>query len=478
MNMPETTSFSWMIFSIAVIAAIATASHAIIHKRDPRSATIWLLAVALVPLGGSLCYLLFGINRVNRKAMRLRAARPAKSELSNLGSAGRDLPPHLASLARLGGTVSGKELLPGNRCTPLFGGTEAYPQMLQAICEAKHSIALASYIFEGKGIGALFVDTLAQARSRGVSVKVLIDDAYARLSNSDAYGALRLHGIDVALFNPPVIPARLHGLHLRNHRKLLIVDGYRGFTGGMNIHRPYWCPKAPESAFRDLHLEVSGPVVGQMRETFERDWYDSKEEELNESFWTGKSGGPITDGCSLARGIESGPDETLDRMRWIFIGAINAAQKKISIRTPYFLPDQPTIAALGAAALRGVRVEIVVPQNSDHPFVQWASKAHYWQIIEHGVCIYERPGPFDHGKLMIIDDAWVCVGSANWDARSLRLNFEFNLEIYDRRLALELGDDFARIRSASKKVRPTDLSDMPYFVKLRNGFARLFSPIL
>ena len=120
----------------------------------------------------------------------------------------------------------------------------------------------------------------------------------------------------------------------------------------------------------------------------------------------------------------------------------------------------------------------MVPQNSDHPFVQWASKAHYWQIIEHGVCIYERPGPFDHGKLMIIDDAWVCVGSANWDARSLRLNFELNLEIYDRRLALELGDDFARIRSASTKVRPTDLSGMPYFLKLRNGFARLFSPIL
>lgn len=183
-------------------------------------------------------------------------------------------------------------------------------------------------------------------------------------------------------------------------------------------------------------------------------------------------------GGSLARGIEAGPDETLDRMRWIFTGALSAARHSVRIWTPYFVPDQPIIAALNTAALRGVRIEVLTPANGDHPGVQWAARAHYWQVMEHGARIFERPGPFDHTKLMLVDGLWCCLGSANWDARSLRLNFEFNVEVYDTALCTQLEALFDGVRNASVPVLPRMLRERPLAVRLRYGLARLFTPIL
>ena len=458
---------------------ILAAGHAVMFKRDPRSATIWVLSVLLVPVLGAAAYILFGINRVNRKAQHIRYTPDPGATFPRDEVVLPPLPGDLAGLARLVKTVSSKDLTSGNSCRPLDGGSQAYPRMLEAIGQARHSIALASYIFENKGIGEEFVNALVAAHERGVDVKILIDDVYVRMSFSDAYGPLRAAGLDVALFNPPIIPARLHSVNLRNHRKLLIVDGTLGFTGGMNIHSPYWRPEAPESAMRDLHFELRGPVLEHLRQTFARDWLDSADTRLDRKFWQldSRQDRPANERV-LARGVESGPDETLDRMRWVFMGAINAAQTRICIRTPYFLPDQPMIAAISAAALRGVEVDIVVPENSDHKFVEWASQAHYWQILEHGARIHVRSGPFDHTKLMLVDSAWVCLGSANWDARSLRLNFEFNVELYDEFLAQKLEDGFDAVLKESRQVRADELMRLPVTVRLRNGIARLFSPIL
>jgi cardiolipin synthase len=448
-------------------------------KRDPRSATIWVLSVLLVPVLGAAAYVLFGINRVNRKARHIRYTPDPGTSIPRDEVVLRPLPDDLSGLARLVKTVSAKDLTNGNSCRPLDGGSEAYPRMLEAISQAQHSIALASYIFQSKGIGEEFVNALVAAHERGVDVKILIDDVYVRMSFSDAYGPLRAAGMDVALFNSPIIPARLHSVNLRNHRKLLIVDGTLGFTGGMNIHAQYWRPEAPENALRDLHFELRGPVVEHLRQTFARDWLDSADMRLGHEFWRpdSRQDRPADEGV-LARGVESGPDETLDRMRWVFMGAINAAKTRICVRTPYFLPDQPMIAAISAAALRGVEVDIVVPENSDHKVVKWASQAHYWQILEHGARIHERSGPFDHSKLMIVDGAWVCLGSANWDARSLRLNFEFNVELYDEFLAHKLEAGFDAILEESKQATVDGLLRLSVAVRLRNGIARLFAPIL
>ncbi|WP_281983910.1 phospholipase D-like domain-containing protein [Azonexus hydrophilus] len=476
--MPEPSGLTWAAVLLSIAVAVASAGHAIVYKRDPRSATIWVLLIGLLPLGGSLLYLLFGINRYQRRARRLYPGANHPPRATDLALGHDGLPAELAGLAHLVGRTTGQPLTGGNHIEPLVNGEQAYPAMLGAIESATHSIALASYIFEGRGIGEQFVDALHRAHARGVQVRVMIDDVSARWVRQSAYKRLKRAGVTVATFNPTLIPARLHAAHLRNHRKLLVVDGASGFTGGMNIFSPYWRPEAPEQACHDLHFLLRGAVVAHLMQCFTEDWCDTTGERLDENFW-GRPSAPVEEhGISRARGIEAGPDEALDRMRWTFMGALSVARHSVRIWTPYFVPDQPIIAALSAAALRAVRIDVLTPANGDHPSVQWAARAHYWQVMEHGVRIFERPGPFDHTKLLLIDGQWCCLGSANWDARSLRLNFEFNVEVYDAALCKRLEALFDVARETSAAVLPEALRASPLAVRLRDGVARLFAPIL
>jgi cardiolipin synthase len=281
---------------------------------------------------------------------------------------------------------------------------------------------------------------------------------------------LRRAGVPVGVFNPPLVPARLHALNLRNHRKILVVDGTLGFTGGMNIDRRYW-----PQGYRDLHFRLRGPVVAHLAEVFTDDWQFITGEALRGAPWFA----PLPEsGTSLARGIEAGPDENIDRVRWALIGALNAARRSIRVCTPYFIPDAVLIAALNAAALRGVKVDILLPERSDLPHVHWAAFGQLWQVLERGCRVWLTPGAFDHSKLMVVDGGWTLLGSANWDARSLRLNFELNIECY----CTDFGGRVEHLVQARlDKARPVTLADLdarPLPVKLRDGWARLFAPYL
>lgn len=476
-SLPITAGLTWALTLISLAAGLGAAAHAVVYKRDPRSATLWVLLIVLLPLGGAVLYLAFGINRYQRRARR-RFRSVGAVWAGDDRRAAPSVPSEWRGLVQLVGRATGLPLTAGNQIRPLFDGVEAYPAMLEAIGRAQHSVVLASYLFDGGGIGARFVDALADAHHRGVRVRVLIDDVAVRLSRQSADRALRRAGVPVAVFNRPLIPARLHAAHLRNHRKLLVIDGAVGFTGGMNIHAPYWRPEAPELAYRDLHFRIEGPVVAHLAETFVHDWCDTTGEALSADFFGGAPHPGDRAVTGLARGIEAGPDETIDRLRWVYMGALSVARRSIRIWTPYFVPDQALIAALGTAALRGVAVDLLTPQRGDHPFVQWAARAHYWQVLEHGVRIYERPGPFDHSKLLLVDGTWCCLGSANWDARSLRLNFEFNVEVYDAALVSALEAAFDQACRTAQRISPESLRVQPIAVRLRNGVARLFAPIL
>ncbi|MBB5016600.1 cardiolipin synthase [Rehaibacterium terrae] len=469
--MPDSIALWSALISGAV--ALAGIGHALVYKRDPRSATLWVLVIGMLPMLGTLLYLLFGINRYQRRARRWRS----NVVHGATDSLGPTVPEPLQLLAALGRQATSLPLTSGNRIEPLVNGEQAYPAMLAAIRQASHSVALMSYIFDGQGIGEAFFSALVDAHRRGVQVRVLIDDVNVRLSRQSAYGALKRAGVPVAAFNATLIPARLHAVNLRNHRKILVVDGQTGFTGGTNISQPYWRPEAPEQAFRDLHFRIEGPVVAHLRDCFARDWCDTTGEALDREFWGEMPQLPISEG-TWARGIEAGPDESIDRLRWIFMGALASARHSVRIWTPYFVPDQAIIAAIATAALRGVQIDILTPAQSDHAFVQWAAQAHYWQVLEHGARVHQRSGSFDHSKLVIVDEAWVCLGSANWDARSLRLNFEFNVEVYDEALSRRLADLFDHAKSQGVPVTRAQLARRPLVVKLRDGFARLFTPVL
>jgi cardiolipin synthase len=458
-------------FGTAVIAAaLLAAGHAIVYKRDPRSAALWLLAICLLPAAGPVLYVLFGVNRVERRAARLRRdlVRHRTTSESDEQLPGTELVP----LARLVGAVVERPLLPGNSIEPLIDGREAYPAMLAAIDSARVSVALASYIFHGDGVGLDFVQALARAQRRGVTVRVLLDDVSSRFSWSSAAKKLRKAGVPLGVFNPTIVPARINAFNLRNHRKILVVDGTLGFTGGLNIDRHYW---GDGLAYRDLHFRLRGPVVAHLMEVFVDDWQFATDEALRGEKWFPKIG---SSGPALARGIEAGPDEDFERLRWAYLGALNTARHSVRICTPYFLPDGALIAALDAAALRGVDVDILLPKESDLPHIDWATMHHLWQVLEAGCHVWMRGGPFDHSKLMVIDAAWTLIGSGNWDARSLRLNFEFNVESYCGEFGHRMEQLILARRYTARRITLADVQGRPLPVKLRDGAARLFAPLL
>jgi cardiolipin synthase len=460
-------------YTALVIAAAIAAGHALIHKRDPRSATTWLLVIWILPALGPILYVLLGVNRVQRRAARLRRDMVRHRTESALPP--QEPGTHFAPLARLVSKIVQRPLLPGNAIEPLVDGAQAFPAMLEAIGRARSSIAMASYIFDSAGIGAEFIAALCDAARRGVAVRVLIDDVDARFSRSSAVKPLRKAGVPVAVFNPPLLPARLHAINLRNHRKILVVDGVDGYTGGMNIDCRYWRPDEPSAGFRDLHFRLRGPVVAHLAEVFVDDWQFATDEALRGKDWFPPLAAA---GEVLARGIEAGPDESSERVRWALSGALNAAQRSVRVMTPYFIPDMALITELNAAALRGVEVDILMPERSDLPHVHWAAFGQLWQVLEHGCRVWLSAGAFDHSKLLVVDGAYTQLGSANWDARSLRLNFEFNVECYSVELGAHMEGLVLARRATAREITLDDVQARTLPVKLRDGVARLFAPYL
>jgi len=468
---------------LSLILALVASGHAVLSKRDTRASIGWVGVIWLAPILGVLLYVWLGINRIERRARLLRAESPRLGSPVGLDECPMEVPDQAGTLAgtpleplvKLVRDVTRRPLLAGNRVTPLVNGDQAYPAMLQAIEEAARSITLTTYIFDHDATGQHFLEALRRAVFRHVEVRVLIDNVGARYGWRPIPRWLRRAGIPCAQFLPTLIPWRFQYSNLRSHRKILVADGRIGFTGGINIHAGNCLVCQPRHPVQDMHFRLTGPVVAQLQSVFADDWAFCTGELLQGQPWfsTIESEGPV-----LARGIPDGPDDDFETLRLTLLGAIACARSSVLVVTPYFLPDASLIAALNVAALRGVKVDIVLPAENDLVLVKWASTALLWQVLERGCRIWLSPPPFDHTKLMLVDELWTLLGSANWDPRSLRLNFEFNVECYDRELATSLTD---LVRSKIQRSRPLSLADVhgrSLPIKLRDGVARLFSPYL
>lgn len=477
-----------MISSVLAIVLILSlglfsAGHALLFKRDPRSALGWFVVCLLLPGFGALGYWFLGVNRIRSKARRWRArGRMHFFEwASDEPSEEVPLPPpwrreNFSALRSLSDAVTRRPLVPGNQLALLHNGEEAYPAMLAAIEEAEQSVYLSSYIFADDQSGQSICAALQRAVTRGVDVRVLVDALGERYFWPPIHRRLARLGIRHARFLPFSLASWGFFVNLRNHRKLLIVDNRVGFTGGMNISDRHLLvnPALPHRVV-DLHFRIFGPVVGQMQEAFFEDWHFATGEGPPQPL---TSPPPLADGESFCRGISAGPNEDFEPLTWIIVGALNSARKRVCIMTPYFIPDRALTTALCAAALRGVQVEIILPQQNNLPFVHWASQDYFAELIEHKVRIYYQPPPFVHSKMLIMDQHYALIGSANIDPRSLRLNFEFNIELFDQTTATALTHHFDIARSRSTPVTPAKIKAMPLWVRLRNGFAKIYSPYL
>jgi len=474
----------YLLAALDFTLAVSVTLHAVLRKRNTRAVVGWVGLAWLAPFLGPFAYFVFGINRIQRKAAALRIgvglqpmAEPVlKEEDCRIRDEIIDRQPNLEGLATLGKNVTGKFLLPGNSVELLLNGDQAYPAMLEAIENARISVSLLSYIFDFDQVGERFLTTLKSARARGVEVRVLIDHIGSRYSKENMVERLRGEGLNATAFLVTRTPALIKYSNLRNHRKILVADGCIGFTGGTNIRMGHWLALNPPDPVQCAHFRLEGPVVAHLQETFALDWAFASGETLHRNeIWF-----PEIERAGLvgARGIRHGPDEDFDRMTQVLLGALATARKRVCIVSPYFIPDTSIIQALNVTSMRGIRVDIVIPAKSNIAIVQWATIAHLGQLLEKDCRVYLSAAPFDHTKLMVIDGVWSLIGSTNWDARSLRLNFEFNVECYDIELAQQLERLIDVKISLSEAMTLEQIEVRPFPTKIRDGLARLASPYL
>ena len=452
--------------------ALLVTGHALLRKRDVPACLGWIGFAWVAPVWGALFYYLLGINRVTRRALQVRGPRPPRHQQAHLP--GRDFAGALAPLDQAVRRITNRPAEDDNAVAMLANGDAAFPAMLEAIAAARHSVALSTYIMRNDAVGHAFVAALAEAQRRGVAVRVLLDGI-----GSGYFPAIRRRlrraGLPVALFMHSALPWRMPFLNLRTHKKLLIVDGAVGFTGGMNITAESRLGSHPRHPVADTHFRFEGPVVAQLAGAFARDWGFTAGERLEGDAWFPAIPPAETDGA-VARVIASGPDHDLEKIELVMLQAVNCAAQSIRIMTPYFVPPEGLVTALSLAALRGVDVEIVVPRRSNKRFVDLAMQAHIEPLLDHGVRFWYGRAPFNHSKLMVVDRRWCLVGSANWDMRSLRLNFELDVEVYSRVLG---GEIEGLMRSCQdERLRPQDLANRNAAVRLRDAALRLLLPYI
>lgn len=475
---------NWATISLSIFLSLTTSGHALLNQRTPSAALGWVAVCLVFPFAGPFFYFLFGINRVETRARKLETRRPPAPDhpqnyknaitMAAVSSGGLALPRSYVQVARISDTVSYFPLVAGNSIEALHNGEAAYPAMLAAIDAATKTLFLTSYIFDTSPTGERFIDALGRAVERGVDTRVIIDGFGELYSLTRASKRLEKIGVKVARFLPPRLLLPPIHINLRNHRKILVADGRIGFTGGMNIGDRHLVGNEKNRLCTiDMHFRLKGPVVAQLEQTFLEDWAFCTGEQMLPTPTL-----PVKSGTALCRAIPDGPNEDMNNLSTILIGAISSAQERILIMTPYFLPSLEMTSALQTAALRGIDVNVVLPEKNNLPFVKWAGTNMLEHLLSRGVKIFYQPPPFVHTKLFVMDEQYAQIGSANLDPRSLRLNFELSVEIYDRQFTKTITDHIERTMRQSHQVSLDETRTRPFFIKLRDALVWLFSGYL
>ena len=487
-----------------ILLNIATSIHIILNKHEESvSAVLWLLTVSFLPILGTGLYILFGINRVYTKGLKIQIAnetimKEKDSTLLNsnkLGKASETMRNYLKQqLAFIYKPNNIKEysdfnkmldhympestMIEGNNIELLCDGTQAYPKMLHAIKNAKSFIHLQSYIIVNDNFGKQLFSLLKTKANEGIEIKVIYDrfgSFYTFFSLFFKHFVSNIQNFQIKSFSlkPPWT------LQLRNHRKLLIVDGKIAFLGGINISSENDKRLSPKKKHtHDLHSKVSGPIVAELQFSFLRDWHcisKTKPEDLliNKYFPKLKK-----EGEHIIRLITSGPGQKYEATEKCFIAAASAAKQSLWIMSPYFVPDKAYCKLLCASAARGVDVRIILPAKSDHFITTQAAKSLYKPLLEGGVKIYEKQGDFLHAKASLIDSKIARLGSSNCDIRSFRLNFELDIIVQEGNFSLKLLEQFQYEFKNSKQILLGNINNKTIHKQLTENFCALFTPIL
>ena len=343
----------------------------------------------------------------------------------------------------------GATLKDGNDVRELSNGDEIFPAMLAAIRSAQRTITFESYIYWSGETGREFAEALAERARAGVRVHVLIDWMGSHKADDGAIESMRAAGVDVAKYNPPRFETLLD-VNNRTHRKLLVVDGRIGFTGGVGIADNWRGRGDSPDHWRDAHFRLEGPTVGQMQATFMDNWVEVRPDIHHDEAYFPEI---LPAGRMRAQIVHSAPDGGSLKIRLMYGFFVGGARKSLKIASAYFIPEDAAIAELVLAARRGVAVDLIVPgEITDSQTTRRASRAKWGELLAAGVAIYEYQPSMYHCKVMIVDDLWVSVGSTNFDNRSFRINDEANLNVIDEAFAQRQGAIFEADKARSRRV--------------------------
>jgi len=476
---------------IGPILSAVTIAYVLVTKKNSTSAVAWCLLVFFLPLLGPLLFLLFGYQHVyrplsrKRRHKRLFQRKPAAERADSLRD--QAVIPGVAAdtvhsaggrsevLARLARRFGAHPATSGNQITFYESGQPAFDAMLEAIRSARHHVHLEYFIFQPDATGRLFLDALARKSREGVEVRLLYDAMGSHRLHRWRFWRLRRAGGKYSVFLPLSPWRRRIQINMRNHRKILVVDGRVAFTGGLNIGDEYLGKNPRYGFWRDTHLRLEGPAVAELQSVFIEDWDFAADENLQDPAYFPA---PLAAGPYPVQIIQSGPDRELKGIREMYFAAILRARQRVWIATPYFVPDPGLLDALCLAGHLGIDVRLLCQYHPDKWIPFFAGRYYWSDVLNAGVKVYQYTKGMMHSKVVLVDGEWASVGTANLDMRSLHLNFEVNCLIYSPEAVAELEAAFRRDLAASIRLERHVFARRPFAGRLLDNACRLLSPVL
>lgn len=456
-----------------------------LERKNPTSTLVWILVLFLLPAVGAIFYILLSQNLTRKKIFQFEAdeyqlyASLLKKEIEDLQT-GRlsfndPVMKNYKDLIHLHQVQSKAVFSQDNSVEVFTDGTEKFKELFKCIVNAKSHIHILYFIVKRDSLGKQLVKLLTEKARDGVEVRFLIDDLGNQLHDSDLQPLIEAGG-KVSKFFPSFLSYINLRLNFRNHRKLVIIDGQIGFIGGFNVGNEYISLKKKMGYWRDTHLKIFGSAVHDMQTRFLLDWRAASNEEVlrNSKYYPR----PEKTGTSGIQIVSCGPDSPQEEIKQGYIKMINSAKKCIYIHTPYFIPDESIQEALKIAALSGVDVRIMIPDRPDHIFVYWASYSFIGDLLNAGVKAYKYTKGFLHSKSIVVDQKISSVGTANFDIRSFKLNFEVNAFIYDVDVSQKLHQAFENDLQFCEELTIVKYLHRSNFIKFKESISRLLTPVL
>jgi cardiolipin synthase A/B len=476
-------SLLYIIYSLIVIALIV---HLLLSGVRPTKTLAWMIVIALLPVAGIVFYLTFGLNRRKHKFIQLKKGRALNHyirqrdqlyhsiELENASEA-QSVKRH-RKLAKMIENSSGFLPHGGNRTALLENGPDTFEAIFRAVEKARHYIHIQYYILEEGELLEQLAARLEQKAKEGVEVRIIYDGVGSNRLSRRFLGRLRASGVEIYGFLPLRFKHFTTTVNYRNHRKVVVVDGIIGFTGGINISDKYWKGDPDLGRWQDMHLQLEGPVVNSLQAVFAVDWqFVSGQEALLETPYFPEQ--PAR-GATCVQVVTSGPDSDFPAVRQEYFTLINQASSYVYITNPYVIPGSIILEALQTAALGGIDTRLMIPANSDNHIVRWSVRSYFQELLEAGVQIFLYPHGFLHSKVMVCDGTVASIGTANLDTRSFEQNFEINAVLYDTNIARHLGQKFLADCDISEKLDKEAFRQRPLSDKFKEGAAKILSPLL